>query len=976
MNTTQERKPETNEEQSQPSKSKFKITKHHLQGAVAMLLVCVMTISAVGITNGNWPFGTTFKGYEDAQEMPLQIEADTIEARADFTEQAFTVTGLPEDELAAIKPEHVFLGGYFADKSVKNIEASETALLVTVSPEAPVNDDSDEVDWENYLGGDGIIAVSPEAFKDKSYYYQGIVPVIYPELVSETEAIEQDYDGNVSQSITLTLKNDSFTGSLTAEDLEISGGFESVKAENLTQSENSITFTLTGKTDGNFGSAYFDISGDSLEKGLNVKFSAGIGRVPMPYQVGSLCVMNDDTQTLEIFLDYDSFDKDIRLSMLTFGGVMESFEVTGFELVNTMTVRLTLKGRPQAGTGTVRFDSSAVTSGRSGRVCEITVGEPDLIVEQDVPSDRKDPSFMVQFAGIPGLKEGDVRFTLDGALGGLTITDLYWTMDTVTVYTRGTAGKGEGVIRVTGLYEAETRFEVTDERTSTIAATAQTIATGGSPVQTLGMDMTANSVEAAPVVMVELLTAKGFFGAVAKGIGVGVAKKAGSKVFDEVLGALGMGDPSTGEVLDAVLKELDKMQAQAKTNTDVIMARLDKIDYDITSEAVGDIHNSIKEYYNEFVRMEGEGGLSEDSLVDWKKENLTYSRTGPLGASQFIDNLNLLLNRLDPLYTDALRRESLTVKFETECKSHLPFEHNVYMAVNDYLEKWYTELAQYLTLAAEIYAYNAEYGDKSTAETVSIKVSDLCKRIVEETDSDGNVTRSGQWMNNIDTYIDSRSYTKAYQNIKPDKINAMGGFSGIDPICIVTNTAPTKYMFGDVLPYGDKTPRSARAITQYSTTTEKGKIGNVKHWYFTVGQKSVNGTSYRISSLGAPKDYANSQSIQNFIQAMKTFNEIESKTGKSRVTLYSLLDQYLNISTEKGGKSLWFSTNLDYLFCGVRDGYSDVGCDALTYKYYGWGRFIYINKSDMSSVVANAIDVYDNKKPTANGKFVVLMVGP
>ena len=43
----------------QNTKTQFKITKHHLQGAVAMLLVCVIAISALSLTPGVNLFGTT-----------------------------------------------------------------------------------------------------------------------------------------------------------------------------------------------------------------------------------------------------------------------------------------------------------------------------------------------------------------------------------------------------------------------------------------------------------------------------------------------------------------------------------------------------------------------------------------------------------------------------------------------------------------------------------------------------------------------------------------------------------------------------------------------------------------------------------------------------------------------------------------------------------------------------------------------------
>lgn len=57
-------------------RAKFKITKHHLQGAMAMLLVCVITFSAVTVTNGNFPFGTLFNtsAGDGTQGNPFEVK--------------------------------------------------------------------------------------------------------------------------------------------------------------------------------------------------------------------------------------------------------------------------------------------------------------------------------------------------------------------------------------------------------------------------------------------------------------------------------------------------------------------------------------------------------------------------------------------------------------------------------------------------------------------------------------------------------------------------------------------------------------------------------------------------------------------------------------------------------------------------------------------------------------------------------------
>ncbi|MCL2013943.1 MAG: hypothetical protein FWG69_03030 [Oscillospiraceae bacterium] len=360
-------------------KPKFKITRQHVEGAIAMLLVCVLTVSAISIsTRGGWPFGAVFEGYEEAQEKTIAISPNSIDAVKDYAGQAFTLTGLPEGEHANIKPEHVVLGGYFDGLTVQKVEVSEANLVVTVAA-GNAHENSAAVDWEDYNGGNGIIAVSPAAFSDKSFYYQGETVVLYPRLISETEAIAQKDDLTVSQEITLTLENDSFAGTMTADDLEISGGFDQVKAEKFRHEGQKLIFTLNGKADGEFGGAHFTVPGDKLSKKLDVSFSSGIGRVPMAVQSGPLYINSPEPQKLRIFIDYDAFTDDVNLSMITFGGVMSAFEVAGFERINAKTVELTLKGGPSAaGTGTVRFDSAAVLSGRSGRTAEITAASDNV----------------------------------------------------------------------------------------------------------------------------------------------------------------------------------------------------------------------------------------------------------------------------------------------------------------------------------------------------------------------------------------------------------------------------------------------------------------------------------------------------------------------------------------------------------------------------------------------------------------------
>jgi hypothetical protein len=367
---------------------KFKVGKDHVQGAVAMLLVIALLISALWIIPGVNLFGTSSEGYEYALEKSITISPHSIEAVRDYSGEAFTLTGLPEDELGNIKPEHIFLSGYLYGLTVQGVEVSETNLIVTVAA-GDASENSDESEQSVHSGSNGFIAVLPDAFQDKSYYYQGETLVVYPRLVSEIEAIEKNGGLSVEQEITLTLENDSFIDTITSDALEISGGFEDVKLENFKHEGQNLIFTLTGRADGNFGGTSFSIGGDKLEKGLDVTFTTKVGRVPKAVQSSALYTNSTEPQTLRIFMDYDSFLDNINLKMLTFGGVMSDFEVIGFEFVDHKTVELTLTGGPSdPGTGTVRFDCAAILSGRTGRTAKIIVEDENA--KEEEPSEEDD----------------------------------------------------------------------------------------------------------------------------------------------------------------------------------------------------------------------------------------------------------------------------------------------------------------------------------------------------------------------------------------------------------------------------------------------------------------------------------------------------------------------------------------------------------------------------------------------------------
>jgi len=263
-----------------PFFQKIKINKYHLQGAVAMLLVVSITLSALVLTPGVNLFGTLFNKFPSAKEVVLTASPATIEARADFAGETFTLSGFPENEIANIKPEHIFLGGYLGGLSVTGIEPTEEngkkALKVTVGPAilqdavdsnkekeaaAVGNTGSsekteeyvpDEVDWEGYEGGDALLAFTPKAFKNDAYFYQATVGVVYPEISCDVKSIEYFPGAQIEQKIMLTLKNDAFAKTTTMQEITVAGGLKSATVSGISQNGQSLSFTVTGIIDDSF----------------------------------------------------------------------------------------------------------------------------------------------------------------------------------------------------------------------------------------------------------------------------------------------------------------------------------------------------------------------------------------------------------------------------------------------------------------------------------------------------------------------------------------------------------------------------------------------------------------------------------------------------------------------------------------------------------------------------------------------------
>jgi hypothetical protein len=1070
-----------------------------------MLLVCVITFSAVVVSlEGGFPFGTVFRGYEDAEEIILGVEPARIEADIGFEGAAFTLTGLPEDEIENIKVEHIALGGYFGSSSVSGIEAEHGTLIVEISASAlPDIENLAEVDWQGYTGGDGLIAFSPEAFKSDGFYYQGTVTVIYPELISETEAIGQDYDGNISQDITLTLKNDIFKGTLTADDLEISGGFESVKAENFNHDGNSLSFTLTGKSDGEFGVANFNIPGDKLEKGLGVSFSLGIGRVPMPVQARPLLVMNDDTQTLDIYMEYDGFTEDINLSMLSFGGIMNDFDVIGLERRETAILSLALKGRPGAGTGTIRFDGTAVLSGHTGRVAEITVSEPEVSVEQYVPAGMPDPFFKITLDNVLRLEEGDIEFELGGALSGLKVTEIRWSGNSAKIYTEGTAAEGAGTIKVSGLYETTAQFELmeggTEDSVEMLSAapvsdisggsddTAPMIATGytvvnerSAPVmvpamawgyaplvavtsQTLGDwldfakdDWTDGSVDwsifDSPGITTDfgpawsesfssttwgegafpaevspggsIASAMGSIGScmkmisgaigLAKGVLSFIGKHTDAEWYHNMLKFLGMGPSQTDIILAQMLYKLDGISVQIDQSTGMIMSRLDEINYNVVIGNIAGEYNRIVRFYEQFV----EANHVEDDLSDenakiykenyniWLKANVAYPNKKNQKVDQLFDDLHVLLNALDPGHTDSMKTGSLIRAYEQQCRSNLPFEHNLYIYMDRYIASWVMDIVGITTMLQEIENYNlyirspyilmrkkVEEGDVLPGQTnyVSREVKKLMEKI-EKT------------LTNIQTYLENAPYKKAYDKMLYDDTS----------LYVVTNTPAKQYLLAEnkahYMVYGETRSEFLDLYRLAFETFKNPKIGideymeraNKDYDFFYIdnsdpsrrsanpGGKDAKGIVRKRNAINwqntrpfenavydgegenkvmrygtfalAVHDVGKEDSrVQDFINSTSTFKNNMAQKGKGQIGLGVLLDVSIKKINEEDGSIIpaWFETDYTHLYVAVS------GKDEKA-------RLINLKSSNYAGYSETAKKLYKNNN--SKDKYVILMV--
>jgi len=151
--------------------------------------------------------------------------------------------------------------------------------------------------------------------------------------------------------------------------------------------------------------------------------------------------------------------------------------------------------------------------------------------------------------------------------------------------------------------------------------------------------------------------------------------------------------------------------------------------------------------------------LTGRDLESWYERNMKHPvRTA--NGDGFINNLNHLINRLDPDY-GTNGRESVIRKFEVHASSKLPFEHNVYVAMKHYIESWDSQVAQYMAVVGDMLDYNKSLVDAGLLD--SAIYAELELYIMHPVT--GVVARYEIVSQKLENYISKSSYFAAHQKM-------------------------------------------------------------------------------------------------------------------------------------------------------------------------------------------------------------------
>jgi hypothetical protein len=670
-----------------------------------MLLVVAISFSALYVTNsGNFPFGTMFRNDPDATEMGMYASPSEVEARADFYGQTFNLTGLPEDDLDGIRSEHIFLGGYFANMSADVISTGGGVLTITVNPN-PSYGDQNAVDWQDYIGGDGLIAIAPDAFSDRAYYYQTAVGIIYPQLSCDTLSIDYVPDVEVSHSVTLTLFNDTFSRSLSPQDIDITGGMSGGSISNLSQSGNTVIFTLGGTLDQNFDNIKLTISGGAMEKGLDISADIQKGRVLTAEQASSLYVIDRNTQTLDIFVQNDTFSENVNRSMLTFGGIMNELAVTGVDRIDSNTLRLTVNGTFREGTGLIVLDSNAFTTGRSGLAADVTVAVPQIHADSLLFLSETDPSLFIMTDVIEGMTESDLQFALGGSLDGMTVGSVEFTSGGgAYLHLSGTPSDGIASLKVSGLFEADANFDVVCQTTSVSMENSFDFNFTSVPAQ-VSAPSNAGSMASAALKLSAGDMAASFAKSAASSAGSYVAGKAMSSLF-EAAGFPGF-EAQTSAMLSQIINMISELSSKVSVMQTTMIRRFDELDYRLEKSKFFKPTNDVKNYIDDYQWV-----LSLTDVSDKDKRlramcDLYYKDEMTNTASVFRDNVKTIARNLNPYHPNGTENtDSLTFAYRKSLVTNTPFKHNIAELMHQYIDEWSALLLECKGILAEIYAQN------------------------------------------------------------------------------------------------------------------------------------------------------------------------------------------------------------------------------------------------------------------------------
>ena len=744
---------------------KFKISKQHLQGALGMSLIIAIVLSGLALTPGVNLFGTMYREYEGAEEIPLSAFPATIEARADFTEETFTLYGFPEGELAGITPEHIYLGEYFRGLSVANLEAvgDTNGLRVTIAYVPPVvTDDHDtqalwQSDGARFTDNAGLISFAPEAFTDKSYYYLANVGVTYPALTCDTRFIEFLPFERISQRVNMMLIDDSFKAAPSERDIMVAGGIDNVSINNISLNGQNLAFTFTGVLDDSFTGLALTIDGGVLEKGLSVSTFIQKGAEPLAVQSSALFVTNHYSHTLDIHLQNDTWSDNFDISMLTFGGVMSGITVSGMEITGEQTITLTLTGNVIEGMGTVRFDAGAFATGRMPLIAEIKAEVPQVLIGEVLILSRQNPvvSFMVNFLNE---ERPDLEFELGGALSGLRISSWEWDFGIITLFLEGRLQDGNASIQTSGLFNANVGFEVitvtpfdgeeelkdgdTDQgEDGDVIIDEDEGNQGGETVQNeyesnadhainqMSLIPANHAVKPMPLILTDvrpqnLLAGPGMNFTVTpmsldlnpvdllKSAASGAASGAVTTLLPYALDALGFPDSVTVELrnintrLGEINVKLDEISGELSGMQSAMIRGFNNANYitsysNILSNAV-----NMRRSFMAYASLLYEDESSDQLNLIHGSLNLNENAV-KTNAAIFIDRVNHVREAIDPGTLARPNNNSLTRLYLTHLMTDTPFKHNTADLMDAYILHWTSELLCASAMMKAIYEYNA-----------------------------------------------------------------------------------------------------------------------------------------------------------------------------------------------------------------------------------------------------------------------------